>query len=32
MKINPHIQKHHHITLNVGGAQDDYDFHTKVSA
>lgn len=30
MKINPHIQKHHHITLNVGGAQDDYDFHTKV--
>jgi len=24
------IQKHHHITLCVGGAQDDYDFHTKV--
>ncbi len=30
MKLNPHIQRHHHITLNVGGAQDDYDFHTKV--
>ena len=24
------IQKHHHITLCVGGAQEDYDFHTKV--
>lgn len=30
MKLNPHILKHHHITLNVGGAQEDYDFHTKV--
>ncbi|MBM7061054.1 VOC family protein [Pseudomonas sp. UL073] len=30
MKLNPHIQRHHHITLNVGGAQEDYDFHTKV--
>src|SRR4030095_8316998 len=27
---NPHILKHHHITLNVGTAQEDYDFHTKV--
>ena len=24
------IQRHHHITLCVGTAQDDYDFHTKV--
>ena len=24
------IQRHHHITLCVGGAQEDYDFHTKV--
>lgn len=23
------IQRHHHITLCVGGAQEDYDFHTK---
>ena len=30
MELNPHIQRHHHITLNVGGAQEDYDFHTKV--
>jgi glyoxalase family protein len=30
MKPNPHILKHHHITLNVGTAQEDYDFHTKV--
>ncbi|MDH4561325.1 glyoxalase [Pseudomonas sp. BN414] len=30
MEINPHILRHHHITLNVGGAQEDYDFHTKV--
>lgn len=30
MKLNPHILRHHHITLNVGGAQEDYDFHTKV--
>jgi glyoxalase family protein len=27
---NPFIRRHHHITLNVGGAQEDYDFHTKV--
>ena len=30
MTPNPHIQRHHHITLNVGDAQEDYDFHTKV--
>jgi glyoxalase family protein len=24
------IRRHHHITLCVGGAQEDYDFHTKV--
>ncbi len=24
------IQRHHHITLCVGTAQEDYDFHTKV--
>lgn len=30
MEPNPHILKHHHITLNVGGAQEDYDFHTKI--
>jgi glyoxalase family protein len=24
------IQRHHHITLCTGGAQEDYDFHTKV--
>tara|TARA_R110001583_G_scaffold182192_5_gene339835 strand:+ start:8866 stop:9816 length:951 start_codon:yes stop_codon:yes gene_type:complete len=30
MEVNPHILRHHHITLNVGGAQEDYDFHTKV--
>lgn len=30
MKTNPYIQRHHHITLNVGDAQEDYDFHTKV--
>ena len=26
----PTIQRHHHITLCVGDAQEDYDFHTKV--
>lgn len=30
MKTNPYIKRHHHITLNVGGAQEDYDFHTKI--
>ncbi len=24
------IQRHHHITLCVGGAQEDYDFHTQL--
>jgi glyoxalase family protein len=24
------IQRHHHVTLCVGGAQEDYDFHTQV--
>jgi glyoxalase family protein len=27
---SPTIQRHHHITLCTGGAQEDYDFHTKV--
>jgi glyoxalase family protein len=26
----PTIRRHHHITLCVGGAQEDYDFHTQV--
>lgn len=30
MNINPYILRHHHITLSVGGAQEDYDFHTKI--
>jgi glyoxalase family protein len=30
MEPNPHILKHHHITLSVGTAQEDYDFHAKV--
>ena len=30
MQTNQYIKRHHHITLNVGGAQEDYDFHTKV--
>ncbi len=30
MKPNRDIRRHHHLTLNVGVAQDDYDFHTKV--
>ena len=25
-----HVQRHHHITLCTGGAQEDYDFHTQV--
>lgn len=28
----PVIERHHHITLCTGGAQEDYDFHTKVLA
>jgi glyoxalase family protein len=30
MKPNRDIKRHHHLTLNVGTAQEDYDFHTKV--
>ncbi len=30
MNPNPHIKRHHHLTLSVGGAQEDYDFHTKI--
>ncbi|MBN4075822.1 MAG: glyoxalase [SAR86 cluster bacterium] len=30
MDANTFIQRHHHLTLNVGGAQEDYDFHTKI--
>jgi len=26
----PVIRRHHHITLCVGGAQEDYDFHTQI--
>lgn len=29
-QIDNPIQKIHHITLSVGSAQEDYDFHTKV--
>jgi glyoxalase family protein len=29
VKENPHIRRHHHLTLSVGVAQEDYDFHTK---
>ncbi|KHK60360.1 MULTISPECIES: VOC family protein [Burkholderia] len=29
-QINQAIMRHHHITLCVGTAQQDYDFHTKV--
>lgn len=29
-QINQEIMRHHHITLCVGTAQQDYDFHTKV--
>ncbi|NOV24934.1 glyoxalase [Cupriavidus necator] len=29
-QATPSIQRHHHITLSVGTAQEDYDFHTKV--
>ncbi|MFL5387324.1 MAG: hydroxyquinol 1,2-dioxygenase, partial [Myxococcales bacterium] len=27
---SPTIRRHHHITLCVGAAQEDYDFHTQV--
>ena len=30
MATSPPIRRHHHITLCSGGAQEDYDFHTKV--
>jgi glyoxalase family protein len=30
MSVNNHIKRHHHLTLSVGNAQEDYDFHTKV--
>lgn len=30
MSTNEFIKRHHHLTLSVGGAQEDYDFHTKV--
>ncbi len=25
-----HVMRHHHITIATGGAQEDYDFHTKI--
>jgi len=30
MSANSYIKRHHHLTLSVGNAQEDYDFHTKV--
>lgn len=30
MSVNHYIKRHHHLTLSVGNAQEDYDFHTKV--
>jgi glyoxalase family protein len=30
MQVNRDIRRHHHLTLNVGVAQEDYDFHTKL--
>lgn len=30
MSLNQQIKRHHHLTLSVGDAQEDYDFHTKV--
>jgi glyoxalase family protein len=30
MATSAPIRRHHHITLCVGGAQEDYDFHTQV--
>ena len=30
MTPNTAIRRHHHLTLCVGDAQEDYDFHTKV--
>src|ERR1700737_1902794 len=30
MSLNHYIKRHHHVTLSVGNAQEDYDFHTKI--
>lgn len=30
MSLNTLIKRHHHLTLSVGGGQEDYDFHTNV--
>ena len=30
MSANAYIERHHHLTLSVGNAQEDYDFHTQV--
>ncbi len=30
MSVNQFIKRHHHLTLSVGGAQEDYDFHTRI--
>jgi glyoxalase family protein len=30
MEPNKAIQRHHHVTLCVGDAQEDYDFHTEL--
>ena len=30
METAPVVRRHHHITLCTGGAQEDYDFHTRV--
>ncbi len=30
MNLPAQIMRHHHVTLNVGSAQEDYDFHTRV--
>jgi len=30
MSVKNYIKRHHHLTLSVGDAQEDYDFHTKV--
>ena len=27
---NATIRRHHHVTLCVGDAQEDYDFHTRI--
>src|SRR5580700_5068286 len=30
MSVNNDIRRHHHLTLSVGNAQEDYDCHTKI--